>query len=51
MTELRATLQIALEESLKHLENLDESPVAAAADLATLRARMTKELTDRRTAS
>lgn len=46
MTELRATLQIALEESLKHLENLDESPVAPTADLATLRSRMAKQLTD-----
>jgi hypothetical protein len=33
----RPALEIALQEALKHLENLDQTPVAAQADLTSLR--------------
>ena len=42
----RPTLQIALEEALNHLESLHDTPVAAQADLATLRQRLAKALAD-----
>jgi len=42
----RPTLQIALEEALNHLESLHDTPVAAEADLATLRQRLAKPLAD-----
>ena len=42
----RPTLQIALEAALNHLENLDETPVAPRADLATLRERLARPLAD-----
>jgi glutamate/tyrosine decarboxylase-like PLP-dependent enzyme len=40
----RPTLQIALEESLRHLESLNESLVAPPTDLPTLRQRLAKPL-------
>jgi len=42
--DFRPTLQIALEESLIHLESLNESPVVASASLAELRQRLAKPL-------
>ena len=40
----RPALRIAWEAALNHLENLDETPVAPPADLATLRQRLAKPL-------
>src|SRR5580704_4061429 len=45
-SDFRPTLQIALDEALKHLESLNESPVAAPADLAELRQRLAKPLAE-----
>ena len=42
----RPTLQLALDEALKHLESLHDTSVAAEADLATLRARLAKPLAE-----
>jgi hypothetical protein len=41
---LRETLGAVLEHALSHIENLDNSPVAATADLSTLRRRLGKPL-------
>jgi glutamate/tyrosine decarboxylase-like PLP-dependent enzyme len=40
MTDFRPILQIAFEEALKYLENLDRSPASASASLAILRERL-----------
>jgi glutamate/tyrosine decarboxylase-like PLP-dependent enzyme len=42
----RETLGVALQRALEHLEGLDSSPVAATADLATLRKRLLKPLNE-----
>jgi hypothetical protein len=42
----RPALELALEQALKYLENLDETPVSARADLATLRQRMANPLAE-----
>jgi glutamate/tyrosine decarboxylase-like PLP-dependent enzyme len=46
MTDFRPVLQIAFDETLKHLESLQETPVAPTADLAALRQRLAKPLTE-----
>ncbi len=40
----KATLEAAFQNVLRHLENLDSSPVAATADIQVLRGRLHKEL-------
>jgi len=42
--EFRATLEAAFNHAVSHLENLDQTSVAATADLGTLRARINKPL-------
>jgi glutamate/tyrosine decarboxylase-like PLP-dependent enzyme len=44
--DFRPTLQIAFDEALRYLENLERTPVAPAADLATLRSRLAKPLAE-----
>jgi len=39
---VRATLEIALDDAVNHLENLDSTPVAATVDIQTLRDRLSK---------
>ena len=46
MQDSRPALQTAFEAALRHLDNLDKTPVAAAADLPTVRARLGKRLAD-----
>ncbi len=43
-SDFRATLDLTLSAALAHLEGLEDSPVAATADLATLRERFSKPL-------
>ena len=44
--QIRETLETAFHHALSHLENLDSSPVAATADLNTLRSRLGKSLAE-----
>ena len=44
--DFRPALQIAFDEALRYLENLERTAVAPAADLATLRSRLAKPLAD-----
>lgn len=44
--DFRKTLERAFNQAVNHLESLDETSVAATADLATLRARLNKPLTN-----
>jgi glutamate/tyrosine decarboxylase-like PLP-dependent enzyme len=45
-TGIRNTLEAALSGALSHIENLDQLPVAATADLTTLRSQLRKPLND-----